>query len=209
MKLSAQEEYGLRCLLTLARHPGGSLTIPEIAQSEGIAPHSAARYLRILRQAGIIDSERGQHGGYSLARDASLIPVAEVLSALGGRLLRPRFLRPLHRHGGGLPALHRRLLDPRPVDACAARRRRSAGHHLPAGSARRRRGFPRRRGEGAAAGQPERLNPGAVTPPTAAAPPAAGARRRPAADTPAAASRAGRSRRPACSARSAAATGSS
>ena len=91
MKLSAQEEYGLRCLLTLARHPGGSLTIPEIAQSEGIAPHSAARYLRILRQAGIIDSERGQHGGYSLARDASRIPVAEVLSALGGRLYDPGF----------------------------------------------------------------------------------------------------------------------
>ena len=91
MKLSAQEEYGLRCLLTLARHPGGSLTIPEIAQSEGIAPHSVAKYLRILRQAGIIESERGQHGGYSLARDASLIPVAEVLSALGGRLYDPGF----------------------------------------------------------------------------------------------------------------------
>ncbi len=86
MKLSAQEEYGLRCLLTLARNPAGSLTIPEIAQAEGITSHSAAKYLRILRQAGIIESERGQHGGYSLARDASLIPVAEVLTALGGRL---------------------------------------------------------------------------------------------------------------------------
>ena len=91
MKLSAQEEYGLRCLLTLARNPAGSLTIPEIAHAEGITPHSAAKYLRILRQAGIIDSERGQHGGYSLARDASLIPVAEVLSALGGRLYDPGF----------------------------------------------------------------------------------------------------------------------
>ena len=86
MKLSAQEEYGLRCLLRLARAGDGSLTIPEIAAAEGIAPHNVAKYLRILRQAGIIASERGQHGGYSLTRDAALISVAEALAALGGRL---------------------------------------------------------------------------------------------------------------------------
>ena len=87
MKLSAQEEYGLRCLLTLARGKRGrSLTIPEIAEAEDIAPHSVAKYLRNLRQAGIIDSERGQHGGYSLARDPATITVADALTALGGRL---------------------------------------------------------------------------------------------------------------------------
>lgn len=92
MKLSAQEEYGLRCLLQVARrYPGGSATIPEIAGAEGLSPHNAARYLATLRRSGLVDSERGQHGGYSLARDASLISVAEVLSALGGRLYDPGF----------------------------------------------------------------------------------------------------------------------
>ena len=92
MKLSAQEEYGLRCLLRVARQqPGTSLTIPEIAAAEGIATHNVAKYLRILRQGGYVDSERGQHGGYSLAGSAATISVGEVLATLGGRLYDTEF----------------------------------------------------------------------------------------------------------------------
>ena len=82
MKLSAQEEYGLRCLLQVARRPHGqSVTIPEIADAEGVSPHNVARYLGTLRKCGIVDSERGQHGGYTLTREPSSIVVSEVLSA--------------------------------------------------------------------------------------------------------------------------------
>lgn len=92
MKLSAQEEYGLRCLLQVARRAtGGSATIPEIAEAEGLSPHNAARYLATLRRSGLVDSERGPHGGYSLARPASRITVAEVVAALGGPLYDPTF----------------------------------------------------------------------------------------------------------------------
>lgn len=92
MKLSAQEEYGLRCLLQVARRPKGeSVTIPEIAEAEGVSPHNVARYLGTLRKCGIVDSERGQHGGYMLARDPASIVVAEVISALGGPLYDPSF----------------------------------------------------------------------------------------------------------------------
>ena len=92
MKLSAQEEYGLRCLLQVARRPNGqSVTIPEIADAEGVSPHNVARYLATLRKGGIVDSERGQHGGYTLAREPSTIVVAEVLAALGGPLYDPSF----------------------------------------------------------------------------------------------------------------------
>ena len=92
MKLSAQEEYGLRCLLRLARHgPAASLTIPEISLAEGITTHNVAKLLRILRREGFVDSARGQHGGYALARPAAKIRVAEVLDALGGRLYDPAF----------------------------------------------------------------------------------------------------------------------
>jgi Rrf2 family protein len=91
MKLSAQEEYGLRCLLRLAREPGGSLAIPEISQVEGISPHYVAKLLRILRRSGFVKSARGQAGGYTLARPASQIVVGEALALLGGRLFEPRF----------------------------------------------------------------------------------------------------------------------
>ena len=44
MKLSSQEEYGLRCLLRIARKgDGGSLTIPEISEVEGIRLSDATR----------------------------------------------------------------------------------------------------------------------------------------------------------------------
>lgn len=92
MKLSSQEEYGLRCLLHLARHEfGTSLTIPEISQSEGISHHNVGKMLRILRQGGFVESERGQHGGYVLARAPEQIVVADVLNALGGRLFDSNF----------------------------------------------------------------------------------------------------------------------
>ena len=92
MKLSAQEEYGLRCLLQLARQASGeSLAIPEISQAEGITHHNTAKLLRILRQGGIVASARGQHGGYKLAKPPDEIAVADALAVLGGRLYDDRF----------------------------------------------------------------------------------------------------------------------
>lgn len=92
MKLSSQEEYGLRCLLCLARErEGGSLTIPEISQVEGISTHYVAKLMRLLRRGGLVTSARGQAGGYTLARPASQIVAGEALALLGGRLYEPRF----------------------------------------------------------------------------------------------------------------------
>ncbi|HWP45420.1 MAG TPA: Rrf2 family transcriptional regulator [Blastocatellia bacterium] len=92
MKLTAQEEYGLRCLLQLARRgEGGSLTIPEISRAEGISGPYVAKLMRILRRGRFVKSVRGQAGGYMLARPADQISVGEVLAALGGRLYEPDF----------------------------------------------------------------------------------------------------------------------
>jgi Rrf2 family protein len=87
MKLSAQEEYGLRCMLTLARaEPGSSLTIPQIAEAERISGPNVAKLLRALKAGGYVVALRGQSGGYALARKASEINVGEVLACLGGRI---------------------------------------------------------------------------------------------------------------------------
>jgi Rrf2 family protein len=98
MKLSANEEYGIRCLLHIARSgTKGSVTIPEISRAEGITPAYVAKLLRILRRSGFIGSLRGKSGGYSLARPADQIVVGEVLAALGGRLYEADFC---DRHSG-------------------------------------------------------------------------------------------------------------
>ena len=74
MKLSSQEEYGLRCLLQIARQgEGGSLTIAEMSQREGISAPNVAKILRILRRAGLVKSTRGKAGGSSTPRSAIAI----------------------------------------------------------------------------------------------------------------------------------------
>jgi Rrf2 family protein len=90
MKFSAQEEYGLRCLLRIGKYfpVNKALTIPEISQYEGITVHNVAKLLRILRINGFVESERGQTGGYTLSRPPEKIIIGEVLAALGGRLFR-------------------------------------------------------------------------------------------------------------------------
>ncbi len=89
MKITAQEEYGIRCLLQLGR--GGSLTIPEISRAECISSHYVAKLMRVLRKGGLVQSVRGQSGGYSLTRPLDQITVAEAVAVLGGRLYDPHF----------------------------------------------------------------------------------------------------------------------
>jgi len=92
MKLSAQEEYGLRCILRVARAgEEGSLTISEIGRAEALSIPYVAKLMRVLRQGKFVKSARGQAGGYTLARPPEEIPVAEVLAWLGGRLFEPAF----------------------------------------------------------------------------------------------------------------------
>jgi Rrf2 family protein len=84
MKITAQEEYGLRCLLRLARAGGGQpLTIPEIAAAEKLSAPYVAKLLSVLRQAGLIESTRGRAGGYHLARPPADVRLGAVMRALG------------------------------------------------------------------------------------------------------------------------------
>jgi Rrf2 family protein len=98
MKFSSQEEYGLRCLLQIARlGPQGSMTITEISRVESMAQTHVAKTLMTLRKSSFITSTRGQLGGYTLSRPAEEINVGDVLNALGGRLYDAGFC---DKHGG-------------------------------------------------------------------------------------------------------------
>jgi Rrf2 family protein len=98
MKLSSQEEFGLRCLLQLARAGDGeSLTIAELSEREGISAPNVAKIMRILRRASLVKSTRGKAGGYTLVRPAAEFRVLDAVSALGGRLFDSGFC---DRHAG-------------------------------------------------------------------------------------------------------------
>ncbi len=98
MQLLAQEEYGLRCLLDLARHPGDApRTIHEIAAAEGLSADYAAKLLRELRRGGLVTSTRGAAGGYRLERPATAITAWDAIQVLGGSLLPETFC---HCHSG-------------------------------------------------------------------------------------------------------------
>ncbi len=90
MKVSAQEEYGLRCLLQLARRQksgnGHPLTLAEIAREEGLSVPNVAKLIRRLRKAGLVRSVLGRTGGYMLVHAAEGVSVSKALKALGGKL---------------------------------------------------------------------------------------------------------------------------
>ena len=84
MKITAQEEYGLRCLLQLAKAPRGQLlSVKEIAEKEGLSSAYVEKLLRLLSRAGFVHSVRGVKGGYILNRPASQLTLGETIRALG------------------------------------------------------------------------------------------------------------------------------
>ena len=111
MKLSANEEYGVRCLVRLAyaTEAGSGLTIPEISQAEGVSPAYAAKILRVLRKGGFVKAARGKEGGYKLARPAEDHRHRPRAGRAGRALVRKRFLRQPRRAGRHLHALGRLL----------------------------------------------------------------------------------------------------
>jgi Rrf2 family transcriptional regulator, iron-sulfur cluster assembly transcription factor len=87
MKISAQEEYGLRILLRIARcEDETGMSIPQLSEAEGLTVPYVAKLTRVLRMAGFINSTPGYKGGYVLAMSSQNININKVLKALGGSL---------------------------------------------------------------------------------------------------------------------------
>ena len=88
MKITAQEEYGLRCLLQVAMltQKGELASLEDIAKAERITPDYAAKLLSVLRQANLIESVRGKSGGYKLIKLPEKIYLDEVIRLLSGEL---------------------------------------------------------------------------------------------------------------------------
>ena len=92
MKITAQEEYGLRILVRIASSKDANgISIPQISEAEGLSSHYVAKLTRVLRMGGFINSTPGYKGGYVLAQPANKIIISQLLKALGGSLFDEEF----------------------------------------------------------------------------------------------------------------------
>ncbi|MDO8484634.1 MAG: Rrf2 family transcriptional regulator [Candidatus Limnocylindrales bacterium] len=85
MAFSTKGEYGVRLMVQLGRHFGtGPASLAEIAMEEDLPRAYLEQLVVSLRDAGLVISTRGAHGGYELARPPATISMAAVLRALEG-----------------------------------------------------------------------------------------------------------------------------
>jgi Rrf2 family cysteine metabolism transcriptional repressor len=82
---STRGEYGVRLMVELARHHGaGPVSLTEMADHESLPRPYLEQLVVSLREAGLVASTRGAHGGYALTREPAQIRMGEVLRALEG-----------------------------------------------------------------------------------------------------------------------------
>jgi Rrf2 family protein len=91
--IPAKVDYGLRALLVLAAS-AEPMTSRELASDQELPAGFLSAIMNELRRAGLVTNQRGQEGGYRLARPADEISLADVMRVLDGPLARVRGLRP-------------------------------------------------------------------------------------------------------------------
>ena len=85
MKLSTRTRYGVRLMIALAYKYGqANVFLKDIAKGENISEKYLSLIIIPLRRVGLVNSIRGAHGGYSLAKDPSQITLKEIVDVLEG-----------------------------------------------------------------------------------------------------------------------------
>ena len=87
LKLTKKADYALMAMKHLAERSGqGSLSAKDVADAYGIPPEALAKILQRLAKAGLLNSQHGTNGGYTLSRPAHTISAFEVIQAIDGPL---------------------------------------------------------------------------------------------------------------------------
>ena len=87
LKLTKKADYALMAMKHLAEHPSAaSRSAKDVADAYGIPPEALAKILQRLAKAGLLQSQHGTNGGYTLARAAHTISAFEVIQAIDGPL---------------------------------------------------------------------------------------------------------------------------
>jgi Rrf2 family protein len=107
MRITHRVDYGVRVMVALARadadRPGVPVTRDRLATEEAVPPKFLEDILRLLRTGSLVRSHRGPDGGWTLARPASEIAVADVIRVLEGPLASVRGIRPHELPDAGVP----------------------------------------------------------------------------------------------------------
>lgn len=86
MKLSTRSRYGVRLLFELAlNYKNGNMLLKEISEKQDISEKYLSNIIVLLRSANLVNSARGAHGGYILAKEPSQITIKEIVDVLEGR----------------------------------------------------------------------------------------------------------------------------
>ncbi|HEX7739157.1 MAG TPA: Rrf2 family transcriptional regulator [Marmoricola sp.] len=95
MRVSAKSDYALRALIEITLREGGRpVSAEELGRVQEIPHGFLQAILGDMRRAGIVMSQRGQSGGWKLARAASEVSVADVIRAVDGPLVSVYGMRP-------------------------------------------------------------------------------------------------------------------
>lgn len=83
--MSDRSRVAVLALAELARRGGGSpVPILEVAGCRGIPAHQVEQVFTALRRSGLLQSQRGVKGGYTLRRDPAEITILDVVEAVDG-----------------------------------------------------------------------------------------------------------------------------
>ncbi len=86
MRLTTKTEYGLVCLIHMARHPSADLVnLRQLVKLEHFSITYLQKIFQKLADSNIVSSQKGKQGGYALARDPARITLKEIIEALEGR----------------------------------------------------------------------------------------------------------------------------
>src|SRR3546814_10699995 len=88
LRLSKMNDYAVVVLGQMAGRPGTVVTAPDVAEATGLPASTVSQVLKRLAHGQLVASHRGAHGGYSLARSAAEISVADLVEALEGPVAR-------------------------------------------------------------------------------------------------------------------------
>lgn len=109
--ISQTAEYALRAVVFLAMKPGGAYTTLEIASATKVPAAYLSKVLKSLVRAGLILSQRGLGGGFTLAESPEKLTILQVLNAVDPIQRIRTCPLGIEAHGTTLCALHKRLDD--------------------------------------------------------------------------------------------------
>src|SRR6202163_4728519 len=90
LKLTKKADYGLMAMKHLAEHVDqGACSAKDVAEAYGIPQEALAKIMQRLAQVGLVQSQHGTHGGYTLTRDPEMISAFEVIRAIDAPLSIP------------------------------------------------------------------------------------------------------------------------